>query len=99
MRVVQDINGNGEWDSGDLVKRLQPERVKFVESDGSREISTKVNWEIEIEVDPAAMFTPETQEQLIERLNSEEQRRREKAAEKQGGGNSQGSGGGGNHSH
>lgn len=75
LRVIQDINNNGEWDSGDLVFRRQPERVQIVEKDGERKIATKVNWEIEIDVDPAEMFAPETPAMLSQRLAEQESRR------------------------
>lgn len=79
LRVTQDVNNNGEWDSGNLIQRRQPERAKILESDGERKMATKVNWEIEIDVDPATLFAPETQEQLARRLAEQDARQRKKA--------------------
>jgi hypothetical protein len=43
---VEDINDNGEWDSGDFIKKLQPEKIiNFQET-----YEVKGNWELEIEV-------------------------------------------------
>ncbi len=75
MRVVQDVNNNGEWDSGDLILSRQPERSMMLDKDGEMKIATKVNWEIEIEIDPSILFEPETQELLSRRLAEQESRR------------------------
>ncbi len=75
LRITQDKNGNGRWDSGDLVNRIQPERAQFFENEGLTAIATKVNWEIEITIDPEAMFAPENQEQLTQRLEEQERKR------------------------
>ncbi len=82
MRVIQDINNNGVWDSGNLVLRRQPERSKMLDTDGEQKMATKVNWEIEIEVDPEALFAPETQEQLARRLAEQDARKRRSEMEK-----------------
>lgn len=29
LRVIDDVNGNGQWDTGDLILRKQPERVEI----------------------------------------------------------------------
>ncbi len=76
MRVIQDFNNNGEWDSGDLVKRRQPELAKMIESDdGERLIATKVNWEIEITIEPETLFAPESQAELAARLEKQDLQR------------------------
>ncbi len=94
LRIIQDFNGNGVWDSGDLVKRRQAEQSKFFSESGERKITTKVNWEIEIDVDPATLFAPESQEQLVDRLAREERRRLAELEKKK-----QGSSGAHNHQH
>jgi ferredoxin-fold anticodon binding domain-containing protein len=46
LQAVEDINDNGEWDSGDFIKKLQPEKIiNFQET-----YEVKGNWELEIEV-------------------------------------------------
>ncbi len=80
MRVIQDLNNNGVWDSGDLIARRQPELSKMVETEGERKMATKVNWEIEITVEPEKMFAPESQVELAARLEEQDRRRLEKSA-------------------
>ena len=40
-RVIYDENKNGKWDTGDVLKGLQPEKVWYE----SKELSIKANWE------------------------------------------------------
>ncbi len=75
VRVIEDMNHNGVWDSGNLIKRMQPEQIKMVEHEGGTDIATKVNWEIEIDVDLATLFAAETKEQLSKRLADQESQR------------------------
>ncbi|MFI3304904.1 MAG: Ig-like domain-containing protein [Rikenellaceae bacterium] len=75
MRVIQDLNNNGEWDSGDLIQRRQPELAKMVETDGERKMATKVNWEIEISIEPEKLFAAESQAELAERLEKQDLQR------------------------
>lgn len=75
LRIVQDKNNNGEWDSGDLILRRQSERANTFSQRGESVIETRVNWEVEVDVDPSVLFAPETQKQLAERLEKEEQER------------------------
>lgn len=65
IRVIQDTNGNGVWDTGSLIGRRQPERVEmFVGPDGKEEITTKVNWELEFDVNMNDLFAPLTPERM-----------------------------------
>jgi hypothetical protein len=41
IRVIQDRNGNGKWDTGNFLKKLQPEKVKYYPD----EIEIRANWE------------------------------------------------------
>jgi uncharacterized protein (DUF2141 family) len=41
IRVIEDGNGNGRWDTGNFLKNLQPERVKYYPD----EIEIRANWE------------------------------------------------------
>ncbi len=99
LRIVQDVNNNGEWDSGDLLMRRQAERVQFFEQDGERTITTKANWEIEVSVNPEQLFAIETQEQLVQRLEKQERRRVEKLEKERAEKAGKGGGGGGGHNH
>ena len=68
LRVIEDRNNNGEWDSGNLIKREQPERSALYTQDGGSDIITKVNWEIDVTVDAEKMFRDESAEELSHRL-------------------------------
>lgn len=41
IRVVIDDNGNGKWDTGDFLKKIQPERIIFFD----QTIELQANWE------------------------------------------------------
>lgn len=60
LRVVEDRNGNGKWDTGDLILRLQPEEVRMFIPDGATkaEIVSKANWEVDYDVDLKELFAP-----------------------------------------
>lgn len=105
LRIVEDINGNGHWDSGNLVESRQPERVEIYRNERDEEvIATKMNWDVEIMVDMNRMFAPVTMQSLIRQLDAresvrlvkfyEEQRKRreeEKRREQEGTHNNSGS--------
>ena len=42
IRVVEDSNNNGTWDTGDYTKKQQPESITYY----TEEITLKENWEI-----------------------------------------------------
>lgn len=67
LRVIEDVNGNGKWDHGDLVHRRQSERVElYVDpSTNESEIITRANWENEIVLDMNEMFAPITMESVL----------------------------------
>ena len=59
LRVIEDVNGNGVWDTGDLILRREPERVElYIPDNGNELITMKVNWDIEITVDMETLFRP-----------------------------------------
>lgn len=105
LRIVEDVNGNGHWDSGNLVESRQPERVEIYRNERDEEvIATKMNWDVEIMVDMNRMFAPVTMQSLIRQLDAresvrlvkfyEEQRKRreeEKRREQEGTRNNSGS--------
>lgn len=41
IRVIQDENENGKWDTGNFLKRIMPERVSYYPN----EIEVRANWE------------------------------------------------------
>ena len=83
IRIVEDLNGNGRWDSGNLVERRQSERAELYKNEQEEELFTmKAGWEFEFSLDMASLFAPVTMEQLIEQLNRREQVRLQKEAEK-----------------
>jgi hypothetical protein len=56
MRIIDDANGNGKWDTGDLFSKIQPERViPFY-----NQIILKAGWENEIDFLP-----PELQQRSV----------------------------------
>lgn len=74
IRVIEDLNGNGVWDTGDLVSRRQPERAEiYVNRQSEEVIPTKANWEIEVEMDMNELFAPITMERVVRRLRRAEQ--------------------------
>jgi hypothetical protein len=46
LRAVIDRNGNGKWDTGDFLRRLQPEEIKYF----PEEYNVKQNFDIEQDV-------------------------------------------------
>lgn len=84
VRVVEDVNNNGHWDSGNLVEARQPERVEIYRNERDEEvIPTKMNWDIEIVADMNKMFAPVTMQSLIRQLDARESVRLVKFYEEQ----------------
>lgn len=44
LKVIHDTNGNGKWDTGDLLKRIQPEKVEYYKDP----IQVRSNWDVEV---------------------------------------------------
>ncbi|MDE7122907.1 MAG: hypothetical protein K2N93_00960, partial [Alistipes sp.] len=84
FRVIEDLNGNGRWDTGSLVERRQPERAEiFVNDEGLDTFSTKANWEFEVTMDMRRIFAPVTMQSLSRLLDEREaQRLRREAAKR-----------------
>ena len=82
VRIIEDANRNGSWDSGNLVERRQSERAELYKNEQDEELFTmKAGWEFEFTLDMGSLFAPVTMDQLIERLNYREQVRLRKEAE------------------
>lgn len=59
LRMIEDRNGNGVWDTGKLAERVQPEVVRWYNAaDGSGVIELKANMEFEIDVNLHDIFRP-----------------------------------------
>lgn len=43
IKAIADLNNNGKWDTGDYLKKLQPERTYFIE----KLINIRANWDVE----------------------------------------------------
>lgn len=43
IRVIFDANGNGKWDTGNFLKKIQPERVSYYPD----VLEVRANWELE----------------------------------------------------
>ena len=82
VRVVEDMNGNGKWDTGDMVAMRQPERTEIYKNDeGVEIITTKENWEFDVDVDMDKLFAPHTMQSIVKLLNDKEDERLKKVAE------------------
>ena len=105
IRIIEDTNGNGKWDSGNVVERRQPERSElYANEKGEDTFVTKANWEMELSIDMNTLFSPITMQSLIRTLDDreeqrvrklEEERAKKRQSEKDHGHNNQGSSGGG----
>ena len=104
IRVIEDTNGNGKWDSGNVVERRQPERSElYANENGEDTFVTKANWEMELTIDMNTLFAPVTMQSLIKTLDDretqrirklEEERAKKKQTEQGHDHNQQGSSGG-----
>jgi len=48
LRIVEDVNRNGEWDTGNLSENIQPERIIYY----PESVNVRANWDINIEWNP-----------------------------------------------
>ncbi len=84
LRLIEDLNNNGKWDTGNVVERRQPERSElYIDDEGVETFTTKANWEIELSMDMGKLFKPVTMENLIELLDTREEQRLQKLAEEE----------------
>jgi hypothetical protein len=82
MRITEDLNGNGKWDSGDVIARRQPERVEtYTSESGDKAVPTRANWEVNLTMDMNKMFAPVTIESVIAKLEAAERVRVSKIME------------------
>ncbi|PID90499.1 MAG: hypothetical protein CSA97_02565 [Bacteroidetes bacterium] len=51
IRLIDDANGNGQWDAGDYSLGTEPERVRYYLNElGDRDIIMRPNWEYDIHI-------------------------------------------------
>ncbi|MBR2400561.1 MAG: Ig-like domain-containing protein [Tidjanibacter sp.] len=73
LGFLEDVNGNGRWDTGNLIERRQPERTEpYVDDKGEEMMEVKANWEMEIAADMNEIFKPITFESVNEQLRKTE---------------------------
>lgn len=83
FRIIEDANGNGRWDTGNLVERRQPERAEMFANDkGEDTFVTKANWEQDVPMDMNRIFAPMTMQSLSKMLDEREAQRLRREAEK-----------------
>lgn len=82
LRIIEDDNGNGIWDTGDVVARRQPERAEiYVNDDGEELFTTKAMWTFDIGIDMNRLFAPVTMQSLTRLLDEREMQRLRRLAE------------------
>ncbi|WP_300705129.1 Ig-like domain-containing protein [uncultured Alistipes sp.] len=90
FRVIEDANGNGRWDTGNVVERRQPERAEYYVNENGEDIFvSKENWEVEVTMDMNKVFAPVTMQTLVETLEKREMQRLQKLYEQRTGKNGQ----------
>lgn len=79
LHVLEDMNGNGQWDTGSVIERRQPERIEIYGADNSTDILTvKLNWEVDVDVDMNTLFKPYSIEDVRRDVRRREALRQEK---------------------
>ena len=82
LRIIEDKNGNGKWDAGDVIAGLQPERAEAYFNERDEDLfTTKMNWDFEINIDMRKVFVPMTMENLVKMLDDKEESRLKKLYE------------------
>ncbi len=83
FRIIEDMNGNGKWDTGNVVERLQPERAEIYANDeGEDTFATKTNWEVEFSIARQRVYPPLRMESPTRLLDVREAQRLRREAEK-----------------
>ena len=82
LRIIEDKNGDGMWNAGDVIAGLQPERAEaYFNERGEDLFATKMNWDFEINIDMSKVFVPMTMENLVKMLDDKEESRLQKLYE------------------
>ncbi|MDD3108362.1 MAG: Ig-like domain-containing protein [Alistipes sp.] len=83
IRIIEDLNRNGRWDTGSLTARRQPERVEFFADDANNEvIETKANWEVVYDLKMDQLFGPVTMERMNAKIARDNEIRLKELAKK-----------------
>jgi len=45
LKIIYDNNANFKWDTGNLLQKLQPEKVIY----NAEPVNTRPNWDLELE--------------------------------------------------
>lgn len=56
IRIIEDVNKNGIWDTGNYLNQLSPERVSYLYKEKENEFVLRSGWENEISVDVNEVF-------------------------------------------
>ena len=70
-RLFIDSNNNGEWDTGDYDRQLQPELVYYY----NEEIECKAKWDVSLNWNPTARPANEQKPQAITKQKGDQQRK------------------------
>jgi len=54
IKIIYDSNGNGKWDTGKYIRKIQPEKVKYYPGD----IEVRANWEMAIKLNTLDTDSP-----------------------------------------
>ncbi len=81
LRVIEDSNNNGKWDSGNLIEMRHPERVELYSDGGEDIFTTRENWDMELDMDIGKLFAPITMESVMQTLEEQEIKRLERLEE------------------
>jgi hypothetical protein len=57
VRVIEDLNKNGIWDTGNYLKQLSPERVCYLHKEKEKQFVLRSGWENEVNVDVNEIFS------------------------------------------
>ncbi|MCD8185663.1 MAG: Ig-like domain-containing protein [Rikenellaceae bacterium] len=72
IRMIEDRNGNGVWDTVILTRRIQPETVRWYNAPGGfSAIDLLPNTEFEVDVDLTEIFKPRTYKPTVFARNEE----------------------------
>lgn len=82
LKITEDANGNGEWNTGNLVNRSQPERTElFMDKPGEPSFEVRAGWVETRKIDMGVLFAPITMQSIWEKLEKEEEVRLKKLTE------------------
>lgn len=57
LKVTEDKNSNGKWDTGNIINRIGPERIEIYKDDkGSSNFEAKEKWDIVMNIDMNNLF-------------------------------------------